>query len=549
MNKNLPIIGMLLVLVIFAVSAAEITSVPSTINGKTDEAMTETFTFDTQGIEYSNVTFALIVEGTEDTSALFSAVSNPINGSESVTMDFTMPSVAGDYSALIRVTDDGTLLEDSATFTLEVVEAYALTITGTNSVNVFPEDAETLTVTVENTGAEDLTGLTWAYNTEDFVDEDGNQMVISFSEDDFGLVAGATNTVEVTITPHEDQYIYPEKDVDYAGALTLSNTDASNTFNLEVEMDSKAFGEITLDDLDDLDELEPGEEFQMEFEVENAKFDMVDVQIELTIYDLDEGDNIEEESDDFDLDDGDDETVEYEFEVPLNVDDKQYDVLVKVTGDSDEDNHDDFVYYFFYNDAIDVEKDEKYDAAFEYIELEPATPQCGNMLTIETEVVNIGYKKLDDMYVKVEIKELGIVQKSDDFDLKYDDEDDRTDKVEFTINLPEDMEKKTYTVEVLAYDEDNDLLGGLVETFIPTGNCIVSEEDLFEEQESEEENNNYAGSDENVDEDGTLFLPTGWAALNLFEDDSAKTVFWIIGDLALIVIIIYFLTLFFKKRK
>ena len=266
MNKNLSIIGMLLVLLVFAVSAAQITSVPATISGATGENIAETFTFNTEGVEYTNVAFELSINNIVDTNAIFSAVSNPINGTEDVTLNFVMPSTAGTYAASIKAKDGSGTVISTANTELKALNQYDLAITELNKITTSPGESETQSIVITNTGAEDLIGLTLSYLASDFQDDGNNQMNIEFSETTFNLAQGDSKTIVVTVTPDEDQYFYPDREFDYSGAVTVSNALISKNFELDVEMEMIAFARVTIENLNDLDELSPGEEFDVEVE-------------------------------------------------------------------------------------------------------------------------------------------------------------------------------------------------------------------------------------------------------------------------------------------
>jgi uncharacterized membrane protein len=554
MNKNLLIIGMLLVLVVFAVSAATPMHTPSSFSGQPGEVMDGNINItNDSGEDLYNISFGI----SSDLSGLLSqTVDGPttlLDGiSANTDYSFTIPTdaTAGNYKITI-ITQAETLngsvyagFDDlEIALTVEESETKEISVTESTTIEVHPGESSNETITVTNTGNVDLTDITIAYDMADFEDHGNNQMTVVFSEDTFDLEAGNSIDIIVTANAHEYQYFYPERDSDYDGTITVSNSEVSTSLNLEVEMKMIAFTKVTIENLDDLEELSPGEEFDVEIEFDDAKFDTEDIDVEMTIYDFDEGDNLDEDSEKFDIDDNNDYDLDFNLEVPLDVNDAKYNVLLDIDGNSDDDDYNNFRYYVYYEDAIDIEKDESYDAGFNFVRFEPETPLCGGSVTITTEVINTGRNKLNEMYLKLKIDDLEISERSESFDLK-ETEGKRDEKVEFFVNLPENMEAKEYDLEIMAYDEDNDIVGSEVIRFTPTGTCTQSED--AEETDSTEDSSNEESDEETT---GTVFLPTGWSVGNFFDDETAKTTFWVIGDLTLIVIIIYFLSLFFKKRK
>jgi len=547
MNKKLSIIGMLLVLVFSAGATIGLTEtnynvVPGeTINGQFN------FTNDL-GYNLTNVTFGLALNGINGSYVTF----DPANGFDGIivgeikaisfNLEIPQTAPAGMHSGRWFIYGNyGNENLTEANFTVNVSEKYELGLdTEVKDVDLMPENSKTFTIVVTNNGNMKLENLTISHIATNFIDEGDNQIEINFSiENGFDLDVGDVEHILVTVTTQSGQYFYPERDHDYTGLITVSNAaEVSQSFNLNIDLEMEAFNHIEITNLEDFEELVPGEEFDIEIEFDDATFDTEDIEVELTIFDLEEGkNNLDLDSEKLDIDEDDDYDLEFNLEVPLDVNDAKHDVLLYINGDSDDIDYSNFRYYVYYEDAIDVEKDEKYDAGFNYARLEPELLMCGTSFTLTTEVINTGYDRLNDMYLKLKINELDILEISGEFDLD-EDEGDRDEKVEFFVNLPTGMEAKEYDIELIAYDEDGDIIGSEIITFTPYGNCVQIEE----QEESSDEINEESS-------EGTIFMPTGWSVSNLLGNENAKTSFWVFGNLALLAIITYFLSLFFKKRK
>ncbi|MBT7237604.1 hypothetical protein HN865_01990 [Candidatus Woesearchaeota archaeon] len=546
MNRKLSIIGMLLILIFSAgatigLTETEYDAIPGeTIDGQFD------FTNDL-GRDLTNITFRMTLDGIDEQYVTF----NPANGFDEIIIDeikdinfnleIPQTTSAGMHNGEWFVYENGyEILGQEESFTVNVSEKYALSAGDTRNVDLIPGESTTFTVIVTNDGNMPLNDLVISQISTNFLDHGNNQVEISFSATEFNIPVGAQEEIIVTVTTQSSQYLYPDNDHDYEGLITIGNTETSTNFNLQIDMAMEAFNHITIENLEDLEELAPGEEFDIEIEFDDAKFDIEDVEVELTIYDFDEGDNFDTDSERFDVDENDDYDLEFNLEVPLDVDDAKYDVLLDINGDSDDDDYNNFRYYIYYENAIDVEKDEKYDVGFNFANLEPETPMCGGSFTLKTEVINTGRDKINDMYLKLKINELDISKTSEEFDLK-ETENKRDEKVEFFVNLPTGMEDREYTIEIIAYDDDNDIIGSEIVTFTPYGSCA--------QVEDEQEELDISNDPDEESTEGTVFLPTGWSVGDFLGSENAKTSFWVIGDLALVVIIIYFVSLFFKKKK
>jgi hypothetical protein len=126
--------------------------------------------------------------------------------------------------------------------------------------------------------------------------------------------------------------------------------------------------------------------------------------------------------------------------------------------------------------------------------------------------------------------------------LESDDYDDRFENVEFRVTLPDNLDKSTYNMKILAYDEHNDLIGGYYKEIIVTP-CAS---ETFEQETVEEDNEEKTIPTESNNE-GTVFLPTGFTVAGL-DKNTWSTIFWILGDVVLVIVAIYFVTLIFRKR-
>ena len=549
MNKKLSIIGMLLILVFSAGAAIIPGTMDTTLNP--GEEFNGAFTINnTHGTNLTNITFELNVFNGVIVEAFTPSLIEQLNNSEisdEITFKFTVPAGTeqNNYTGTYSYSADqlNSTQFESFNFTVNEVKDIAIDFNQANLNDLLPGESRNTTLVITNTGNVDLTNISISHDLTDFMDAGDNQIDINFSEENgFDLLVNSqAKEIIVTVTTHTNQYFYPEETNDYSGPITIASAEYTESFNLNVDLEMMAFKNIEITNLGDFEDLIPGEEFDIEIEFDYAKFDIDDIEVEMVISDFDAGDDLEMDSDEFNMDHKEDYELEFSLGVPLDVNDDRYGILLNINGDSDSDDEldEDFEYNVYYGRAIDVKKDENYDAGFNFVRLEPELPMCGGSFTLTAEVINTGEKRLNDMYIKLKINELDILEISEEFDLKIT-ENNRDEKVEFFINLPTGMEAKEYDIEIIAYDEDNDIIGSEIVTFTPYGNCVQVE---AEEEESSEEPSS-ADSPE-----GTLFMPTGWSVGNFLGNDTAKTSFWVIGDLALIVIITYFLFLFFKKRK
>ncbi|MBW2980988.1 lamin tail domain-containing protein [Candidatus Woesearchaeota archaeon] len=219
------------------------------------------------------------------------------------------------------------------------------------------------------------------------------------------------------------------------------------------DLDVKVGGESdkNLNDGDKIDEdAKPGSELEFSIKVENMFTDNTeidDVRVTVEILDIDDGDDIEEDSKDFSLDDGEDEKVTLSLSVPLLVEENTYDVVITVEGEDDYGNDQEIEWRLL----LDVDK-EKHDLIIHSADIVPSTIRCNRYATLDLEVVNIGNKDEEDVVLKIENNELGISIKESDIELEHGaDEDDCVYERSMHLTIPDDVSPRTYPVSVKVY--------------------------------------------------------------------------------------------------
>ncbi len=70
-------------------------------------------------------------------------------------------------------------------------------------------------------------------------------------------------------------------------------------------------------------------------DIEGEDLDIEDIVITATIDEIDDGDELEEEADEFDLDAEEDDTETIQFEIPWEVDDDSFDLSIEVEGEDE----------------------------------------------------------------------------------------------------------------------------------------------------------------------------------------------------------------------
>lgn len=402
---------------------------------------------------------------------------------------------------------------------------------------------KTKVLTLTNLGDEAVS-LTLSFDAN----EDSENIDITFSETEIELDVNGTENdtayVDVTALASEEQRITID-DETFGGKILVK--EGAVTVK-EVDLTTKVYSNLMDIDvnLDPDDELAPGEEVEVEIELDNAEYDFEDVEIKVWILDIDDDgdDDLDQESDKFDLDEGDDASETLTFQIPYNVDDGRYDIQVRIKGDNTENDTRFTILGVWKGGPVEVEKGFDEEVTFETFSYDNEVA-CGSSTEISVKAVNTGEDDLDDMYLKVEIPDLDIEKTTSTFDLDSDKYKDREQKETFNLLIPSDVDEGTYSLRVLAYNEDDEVVGttGTKSITITCGGRTTVDEEEIDEEETPTEETVYAG--EGVT--GATFLPS-FTFSNFFQDNGVSVIFWIIGNIVLILIAIYFLKLIFRKK-
>ncbi|MDD5086351.1 MAG: hypothetical protein PHV16_01235 [Candidatus Nanoarchaeia archaeon] len=266
-----------------------------------------------------------------------------------------------------------------------------------------------------------------------------------------------------------DVYVDGEKD---------SNLEDGDEIGEDVKSGSTVNFEFVIKNLYDEDD-------EDELGIDDRDMEIEDIRITVTIRDIDDGDDLEEESDEFNLDPGDESDREsIEFKIPSKVEEDEYDVEIVVEGEDGDGNEHRIEWVL----TLVVEK-EKHDIQIKKADLSQSTVSCSRYTTLDVELVNYGRSDEDELIVEVESEELGIKQKIEDIEIEEGDNWRRS----FSINIDDDVDPGTYRIltkvyyDLDDYQDDDFILDAYGITDIVVQKCIeTTPEDEEEEEEGEE---------------------------------------------------------------
>ena len=215
-----------------------------------------------------------------------------------------------------------------------------------------------------------------------------------------------------------------------------------------------------------VDDVTPESELKVEINIKNM-FDedtedlaIEDIEVEVILEDIDDGDDLEEEADQFDLDAEEKDEIELTFDIPLQVEEGSYDMYITIEGEDENGTE--------HNDSatlrIKVEK-ESHKLKIHKAVVTPNNIACGRTTALDLEIYNIGTHD-EDVEMFIQNADLNIdISRNFTLDEDPDDDENVYDSM-LTIELPDDASVGSYPISIrIEYDdgdEDEEKLADLV---------------------------------------------------------------------------------------
>ena len=219
--------------------------------------------------------------------------------------------------------------------------------------------------------------------------------------------------------------------------------------DLDVKVDKKT--DKNLNNNTKIDkEAVPGSIVEFKLEIENLFTDeedlkIKDIDVEVTIEDIDDGDDLAEDADEFDIKPEKNKDVSIEFDIPLEVDEDIYDVIINIEG-KDENGT---THAIIWGLELEVEK-ESHEIRIIRAALTPSTIRCQRQISINTEIINTGSDDEDDVTLEATSADLGISSLTADIELDEGTDDNRFTKL-ITKSISADAAPGIYPITINAY--------------------------------------------------------------------------------------------------
>ena len=286
------------------------------------------------------------------------------------------------------------------------------------------------------------------------------------------LVAASTLAAGLEITE-----IDVNVDYDEAYAYRLEKKDRISSTSVPVANNSKIGADIL-----------PGSNVTFTARVENTfrgvKPDLRNAFVTITIEDIDDGADLEEESIDFDLEPGDDNRVDIEFGIPLDADSGTYNVILEAEGEDKNETP----YQTKLNLKLEVKK-QSHDIRITKVLLNPSTLDCNRKAKLTAEIVNVGSNAENQVALEFKSGNLGINSFDKDISLESSDEASDEEKAHtkaLNIELPSFLRAGTYPIFINLYWKNFVLFDQKTADLI-VRDCVSGGTKTEQEQENKEE--------------------------------------------------------------
>ncbi len=346
---------------------------------------------------------------------------------------------------------------------------------GINTINFTVSDSSlidskviTITVNFTNNTAPNITSLpkTTATVNEKYnydVDAtDSDDDILSFSlKTDASNIAIDSSTGLITFTPSFAGFFVVNVSVsdfieitNQSYNITVSQGSRLKIIDIDVKVDGKKSSNVN-NNTKISKEAEPGSSIEFKIEVkndftENEDLEIEDIEVKVTIEGIDEDDDLEEESNKFDLGVQDDKTVTLKFELPLNVDDDTFDVIIEAEGEDENGT----VHQQHFEIELEVEK-EKHDLRFLSFDLSPLIVSCIRIISLDYKIINVGQEDEENSILEI---------KNDDLNLDYiqnfsvdSGTEDNTFFNSIKLKIENNVENEIYPIIANVYSDNGKL--------------------------------------------------------------------------------------------
>ncbi|MFH2027936.1 MAG: Ig-like domain-containing protein, partial [Nanoarchaeota archaeon] len=306
------------------------------------------------------------------------------------------------------------------------------------------------------------------------------------------VTLSSTTTPQVTFTPTQTgTYTFQLTVTDNSGltgqnsmTISVQETSLGTTGNLTIsDLDIKV-GSKTDKNLNNgekiSEEAKPGDIITFDIELKNTfdiDMNIENIEVDVTIRDIDDGDDIDDSGDIDQIKDGKDEKITIELEIPTKVDEDTYEVVIYAEGE-DEDGNTHKVEWVL---DLEVKKD-RHAISIYNADLSPTDLRCSRSASLDIGIRNVG-QKTEDVDLTITSSELGIDEgNSFELDENIDDNDNEYENM-YTFRIDDDLAPGIYPIYIEAeYNSGDD--SETKTLYLNVEDCIETSEPQADQEET-----------------------------------------------------------------
>jgi len=212
----------------------------------------------------------------------------------------------------------------------------------------------------------------------------------------------------------------------------------------------------------DISNVEPGQTLKIKIKFENVypsgKSEIEDVEVEGVLEDIDDGDDIDSDDDSFDIRPGRSKSAELEFDIPLIVDEGEYDLIITAEGRNESGATESANLTY----SVEIDKD-RHSLVFIKAFFDDDTLTCDRDTSLRMKVVNIGQDEEEDVRFRATSDELDLDYKTTFYIDAGDDPDDVVESIVVPITAGDDLAAGTYRINYdVSYNKDGKTESGQI---------------------------------------------------------------------------------------
>ncbi|MBI2651148.1 lamin tail domain-containing protein [Candidatus Woesearchaeota archaeon] len=299
---------------------------------------------------------------------------------------------------------------------------------------------------------------TYSYNVK-AIDADGDALIFSLAISPSGMSISSSGLI--TWNPGASQL--------GKNNVTVSVSDSNLTSNQSFQILVDAGPRLIISDVDVIidgkssknqrndtkirKKVKPGSEVEFDVELKNLftkeeRLGIEDVTLDASILDIDDGDDLEKETDEFDIGAKKNEKSKLKFNIPIEADEGTFDVIINAEGSDENGTFHNAIFKL----ELDVEK-EKHEIKIIRNEIMPLTIKCQRQISINTEIANTGLEDEGNAALQIISNELGINSMFSGIKLEEGTRNNRFTKIA-AYTIDKNVLAGNYQINVNSYYDD-----------------------------------------------------------------------------------------------